>query len=234
MKHSEGKVHIKKLKALNFQPPVIGINTKENTLQQKIMEAELKLSVFFSEHNVAVQVVDHLVPLLKIIFDDSNIAKEINLKRTKCTEIIKNVICKSETEILVEDLRIKKFSIMIDESTDISEYKNLCILVRYEKKGNVHTKLLELLKLNASAGKAEDLYQEFKNCMMRHKIPLSNIIGVASDGCNTMIGIHNSFYSHLKHDVPGAILISCICHSSAIVASKACEELPRSPEELLR
>jgi hypothetical protein len=26
-------------------------------------------------------------------------------------------------------------------------------------------------------------------CLTKHKIPLNNIIGVASDGCNTMVGI---------------------------------------------
>jgi hypothetical protein len=59
-------------------------------------------------------------------------------------------------------------------------------------------------------------------------------IGAASDGANVMVGEHNSFFSHLKQDVPHAILMRCICHSAALVASKACEELPRGPEDLLR
>jgi hypothetical protein len=59
-------------------------------------------------------------------------------------------------------------------------------------------------------------------------------IGAASDGANVMVGEHNSFFSHLKQDVPHAILMRCICHSAALVASKACKELPRGPEDLLR
>jgi hypothetical protein len=59
-------------------------------------------------------------------------------------------------------------------------------------------------------------------------------IGAASDGANIMVGEHNSFFSHLKQDVPHAILMRCICHSAALVASKACKELPRGPEDLLR
>jgi hypothetical protein len=32
-------------------------------------------------------------------------------------------------------------------------------------------------------------------------------IGAASDGANVMVGEHNSFFSHLKQDVPHAILM---------------------------
>lgn len=63
---------------------------------------------------------------------------------------------------------------------------------------------------------------------------MKNIVGIASDGANVMVGNKNSFYTHLKSDVPSVILMKCICHSAAIIASKACEQLPRSTEELLR
>lgn len=49
-----------------------------------------------------------------------------------------------------------------------------------------------------------------------------------------MVGEQNSFFSHLKQDVPHAILMRCICHTAALIASKACEELPRGPEDLMR
>jgi len=45
-----------------------------------------------------------------------------------------------------------------------------------------------------------------------------------------MIGRTNSFYSHLKSENPNLILLNCICHSSAIIASKSCEKLPKNCE----
>lgn len=66
------------------------------------------------------------------------------------------------------------------------------------------------------------------------KYTLSNIVGLACDGANVMVGRTNSFYSHLKNDVLSVILMQCICHSSALIAGKACEKLPRGPEDLLR
>ena len=49
-----------------------------------------------------------------------------------------------------------------------------------------------------------------------------------------MIGNKNSFLIHLKVNVPQVIQLNCICHSAALVASKASEKLPRSCESLIR
>jgi hypothetical protein len=89
-------------------------------LDKNIKQAEIKLSVFFAEHNVATHVVDHLIPVLKDSFPDSEICKKMQLGRTKCSHIIKNVLDKCETENLVVCLRQNKFSILVDQSTDIA------------------------------------------------------------------------------------------------------------------
>ncbi|XP_049309067.1 uncharacterized protein LOC125777735 [Bactrocera dorsalis] len=132
--------------------------------------------MFFAEHNVALTVVDHLIPLLKEIVPDSEIIKNVDLGRKKCTSIIKNVIAKEEKDNLVKKLKVNPFSVMIDESTDI---------------------------------------------------------GMCSDGANVTVGKCNSFASRLINDIPNVVVVKCICHSAAIIASKACLALPRAPEDLL-
>lgn len=57
---------------------------------------------------------------------------------------------------------------------------------------------------------------------------------MASNNASVMIGCNNSFYMHLKSEVPNLIMLNCICHSSAIIASKACEKLPLDCEHLIR
>ncbi|XP_016660748.1 uncharacterized protein LOC107884008 [Acyrthosiphon pisum] len=112
----------------------------------------------------------------------------------------------------------------------------MCTLVRYVSPANglVRTELLELISLDATDCSAAKIYNAFKNCLTAKNIPLANIIGLASDGANVMVGKNNSFFSHLKCDVPFVILMQCLCHSSALIAGKACEKLPRGPEELIR
>jgi len=174
--------------------------------------------------------------VVKKSFYDSNIAQSITLNRTKCTSIIKNVLNTVETEETIKNLKNVKFSILVDESTDITDHKFMCTLVRYVSpiNGLVRTELLELISLDATDCSAEKIYNAFKNCLTVKDIPLANIIGLASDGANVMVGKNNSFFSHLKCDVPSVILMQCLCHSSALIAGKACEKLPRGPEELIR
>ncbi|XP_031334806.1 protein ZBED8-like [Photinus pyralis] len=158
----------------------------------------------------------------------------MKLKRTKCTQIINNVLCKKETDDLILMLRDQNFSILLDESTDIGDHKSLVILTRYFKNNKIETRLLQLLQLDARKLGADELYQAFVSCLEKHSIPKENIVGVASDGASVMIGKNHSFFKLLKDNIPHVILVRCICHSAALVASRACSELPRSPEDLLR
>lgn len=80
----------------------------------------------------------------------------------------------------------------------------------------------------------QKVYLEFRKCLDTFVIPVTNISEVASDGAPAMIGRNNSFFSHLKKDVPNVVLFKCLCPSTAIVSYKACLELPRRPEQLLQ
>jgi len=68
--------------------------------------------------------------MLKKCFPDSNIAKNLAMKRTKSTAIIKNVIGLSHKESLAVTLRKTKFSVLADESTDIGTVKTACVVIR--------------------------------------------------------------------------------------------------------
>jgi len=157
------------------------------------------------------------------------------LAQKKCKNIITRIIAKHEVQKLVEYLQTCKFSILI-ESTDISNVKMMCILVRFVSPVHkiVTTQLLDLMSIDAKDSSANNIFEVFKNLLQKKEIPLNNIIGMASDNAAVMIGCNNSFMSRLKLEVPGLVILNCIYHSSALVASKACEQLPQSCENLIR
>ena len=203
---------------------------------KQVQEFELGLSMFFAEHNVALQIVDHLIPLLKTIIPDSNIIKKSEFGRKKCTSLVKNVITPHIQKNLVETLKKTSFSVMIDESTDIGLNKAICVLVRYINPTTqvVETELLQLLQLDATNCNAEYLFGRLKTLLQDLDIPFQNVIGMASDGASVMVGANNSVASRVIKENPSAVIIKCVCHTSAIIANKACLTLPRAPEELLR
>jgi len=173
---------------------------------------------------------------LKDICIDPEIVLYVSLARDKCKHIVTNVIAKREIDKIINNLQIRKFSILIDESTDISDSKIICVLVKYCSPLNkkVTIKLLELMFINATDSSANKIFENFRNLFEKKRIPLQNIVGMASDNASVMIGCHNSFMSRLKLEIPGLVTLNCICHLSALIASKACEKLPESSETLIR
>jgi len=100
---------------------------KVDPIDEQVKHAEIKLSGFLAQHNISFLSIDHLEPLLKEIFPDSKICQKMKLKRTKATNIIKNVFAPVEKNVLANKLNSTKFSVMIDESTDIAVFP-LCVL----------------------------------------------------------------------------------------------------------
>lgn len=132
--HMKSKLHASAVKdTRSTSQSIMSSFTSGNndTLQDAVQLAEIKLSAFLAEHNVAFRVIDHIEGVLKEIFPDSKICQKLKLKRTKATNIIKNVIAPSEKEVLITKLNRTQFSVMVDESTDIACESTICVVVRF-------------------------------------------------------------------------------------------------------
>ncbi|CAH1099852.1 unnamed protein product [Psylliodes chrysocephalus] len=220
------------------------LNKPETSLQTQSKIAEIKITGFLTEHNISFNSADHLTSLIKSYFPDSKIAQGMSLGRTKAAQISKNVIGACAEEEIISYLKCNKFSLIIDESTDISSVKTMCICVRFfhPKVCRVQTLFWRLLQIfsgdepeKANQGAtSQRLYEEILKLFSKNDFPLQNMIGFASDGCNTMFGSKNSVAIKLTNDVPGLMLQKCICHSLHLCASEACKNLLRRCEDLAR
>jgi len=64
------------------------------------------------------------------------------------------------------------------------------------------------------------------------KKSLLKIVGMAYDNFTESVIIRSNFFmQYLKQEVPGLVMLNCICHSFTLVAKKACEKLPLSCEK---
>lgn len=220
------------------------VSNKIDPIDQQVQKAEIKLSGFLAEHNISFLSIDHLEPLLKDIFPDSQICQKMKLKRTKATNIIKNVFAPIEKDILTKKLNNTKFSVMIDESTDIACTSTMCIVVRFFDTNidKISTQFWDLLpiynndnpdQVNAGAT-AENIFSNVINSFKKNSVNIENIIGFGSDGCSTMMGQNNSVSSRMKEMFPGVFIMRCICHSLHLCCSVACKSLPRRLEDFAR
>ncbi|KAL7299200.1 hypothetical protein TKK_0007796 [Trichogramma kaykai] len=106
----------------------------ENTsLKKKRQNIELVLTYFMLLHNISIDVINDLVPMIKYICSNNNVkvVKSVKLASTKCSELSKNVLGYEIEMKIVKILQNNPFSILVDESTDISRKKYLCVAVRY-------------------------------------------------------------------------------------------------------
>ena len=60
---------------------------------------------------------------VELLFSDSTAASHFKMHRTKCTEMINGVLAPYFLKKLVSDVGDQRFSLLLDESTDVSVSK---------------------------------------------------------------------------------------------------------------
>ncbi|CAH2108899.1 unnamed protein product [Euphydryas editha] len=157
------------------------------------------------------------------------------MHRTKCTEVIKNILAPHFTEKLIKDIGEQKYSLIIDESTDISTSKQLGIVIRYfsRKLKKVVSLFLALEQLETSD--AIGIVKALLSCLQKYGLNKNKLVALGTDNASVMTGINNGVYKILKNDIPNLILIRCTCHSLQLAVSHASEHtLPINIEFLIR
>lgn len=130
-----------------------------------------------------------------------------------------------------EILRHNKFSLIIDETTDIGTKKCLALVVRYfdQIKGKVRDRFLSMLELRDCD--ATSLHKVISDLFVKYNIPLSNIVGFASDNASVMTGWKSGVRTHLKNQNLYLFVMGCICHSLHLCSSS---RLPRNLDKFTK
>ncbi|KAL3886322.1 hypothetical protein ACJMK2_026324, partial [Sinanodonta woodiana] len=92
------------------------------------------------------------------------------------------------------------YSVMLDESTDVSVHQNLIVYVRYltSLAGSVQpvTQFLGIRQLQTA--NAESIYLELLGLIQSFGFSLDNLIGVSTDGAAVMLGCKSGVVTRLK------------------------------------
>lgn len=87
---------------------------------------ELQIATYIACHT-SINAVDDLSDILK---DET---RAFQMHRTKCTAVIKSVLAPYFREELRQDIGESPYSLYLDETTDITVNKLLCVCVKYLK-----------------------------------------------------------------------------------------------------
>ncbi|XP_067125821.1 zinc finger protein 862-like [Centruroides vittatus] len=210
---------------------VLPVTKTSKTIDDKVKEAELQLSVSIACHS-AIRSIDYVGEIIVKQACGSTLGK-IKLHRTKCLLLLKNVISPVLKSELIEDLKDKRYVIIMDESTDVSTQKYLCLLVRCfsNLKQQITTNFLGLIPVQKATG--DNIFNLVSDEIHKFGQSLTNCIRFVSDGASNMVGCNNSVWSRLSEVAPFCVQYKCICHSLALCIQYAVSKLPSNIGYLL-
>ncbi|KAG5866720.1 hypothetical protein JTB14_023863 [Gonioctena quinquepunctata] len=153
--------------------------------------------------------------------------------RTKSTAITNECLAAESQEVLLKDLEESGgfYSLIIDETTDVSTKKSLAIVIRFYH-GVVQDRFLGLVEVKSA--NAEALFNAIQNLLRKYQLPLENMLGFAADNASTMMGRLSGIQARLRNNNEHITILGCVCHSLHLCSSAAALKLPKSVEEFVR
>ena len=124
--HMESNKHKKNSKQTRSQS-IITTYVSE-TSPAKI--CELRVAAFVAT-KMSISGVDDLCRLISSLDKTAQTLPKIKMHRTKCSSLILNVLSPNMRKELIEDVGQQKYSLIIDESTDVSDQNCLALMIKF-------------------------------------------------------------------------------------------------------
>ncbi|CAI6370250.1 unnamed protein product [Macrosiphum euphorbiae] len=117
------------------------------------------------------------------------------------------------------------FSVLADETTDISTSEQLTLCVRYiDSEGNLNEDFLKFIIVESLTG--SDLSAAILNGLVECGLDCAFLIGQGYDGASNMSGKVQGVKSYIQTKYPKAIYVHCAAHSLNLAVSTASDLKP--------
>uniref|UniRef100_H3AYD9 Uncharacterized protein n=1 Tax=Latimeria chalumnae TaxID=7897 RepID=H3AYD9_LATCH len=162
----------------------------------------------------------------EILYADFNnknaILKQIKGLQLSDTTVMRRVeeIGKDIWQQLMADLSAAPcFSLALNESTDISDFSQLCVWIHFPKKELFCEKLLCLIPMKTQT-KGEDIFTALLNFFTENNLEWKKLISVCTDGAPNMRGKEKGLLGLMRKQegIPKFIMFHCIIHQEALVS----------------
>lgn len=150
-RHRVTKFHLRRVMLMKNQPQIQNdsVRSEFEKRQNKIKTAELKIIMFLLEHNLPFTLIEPVIKLIQAVATDSELVKHIKCGTTKATETTNALLLNESLLHITKFLKNQPFSLIIDETTDVSTKKCLALVARYfdYTAGKVKDRFLSLLEI---------------------------------------------------------------------------------------
>ena len=207
---------------------------ERDTHSEQVARCELIATGFFAEHEIPFSVADHFWDMMRHAAPDSELIKSAAARRTKLAYLMTEGLATEEKNRISALLRDRKFSLMIDESTDQSVKQVMALVVRVFDPESKKTQDLLLDLVEPRDGTARGLFDSMMEALEAAGVDKTGIIGLGADNCSTMMGANGGVRALLQDVVPGLFVMGCVCHSLALCTGHAARCLPSWLEMLVK
>ena len=120
------------------------------------------------------------------------------------------------------------FSVMIDESSDVSVHQNLVLYIRYleESLGRLDAKTSFMGIRQLASANSNSIREEVVKILSDKGLEISNLVGIATDGASVMTGCKAGVVKQLKDLSPSLLSTHCIAHRLALSCGGAADQIP--------
>lgn len=134
---------------------------------------------------------------------------------------------------LISRLKISKFAIQLDESTDVAGLAILMVFVRYSMFESFEEDLLLCKPLPTTTTGAE-IFKLIDDYFTENSIPWDNCVDVCSDGAKAMVGKTAGAVSRIKEKARACDSSHCILHRHALAMKKMSAPLKEVLDESVK
>lgn len=194
---------------------------KELTEREKVGD-DVLYKVFYAMYWLAKEGIANvkIITLLNLIekLGISEIKHFQHRSRSSLREMLTTEGDEVENSLLVSIRNADFFSILLDDSSDVSTMEQMICYVQYWDGLCCQVKFLFIANVleNAESANAETLYKLVKQKLVELGLDSDKLSGVSTDGASVMVGKREGLVTKLKRDNPSLLAIHCICHRLAL------------------
>ena len=200
--------------------------TTDNTSSHPCKEAQLRTMYFIMKYNLPIHLHTPLLQLQRLNrCPDLQEPANFYTSHGAQTDMIDSINQSVEDSILRDISYSKQIGIIVDETTDITVNKKLCIYIKCLTENNIPV-VHFLDNLSVIDGRAETIVNAIDTVLHSKDTPPEKLSTLATDGASVMMGKHAGVGALLRQRYnPCLIQIHCITHRVALAAGQACRDV---------
>ena len=221
---------------INFKKNVFILKARKKAVDiataDTAVTAAMRTAFWMAKEDLAVAKYPSLMNLLKVQgcepFSKINIAKNATYtSKVSCREFQQCISEVIQKDILTAVQKADFYSVLIDESTDISVSKQMVVYLRIaNEQFEPKTFFLEDVCIEDPKSDAKVLFGNLTECLERKGLNLSKCFGFGSDGASVMTGRRSGVATRVKERSPHCVNIHCMAHRLNLCSSQASKDVP--------